>query len=273
MQPFRIVTGEGIYPMSMKIPLEMTHAFSLRAFLPGRGDKGARVDLKPVNPFSVVWARDTTTVSLVTRFKIEMVLKGLPFPSIEIEGTNVALRSRLKSQVEDFESCIEILKPSQCNGEMKDEESVTSVFLFRPLTELGACLLADSLLHFMVDWRVANLRFTSEFTAELRSKSLGFALLLPPLTAEVMKTATVPMRITNLRAETRTIALFFEGGPIQPTTQVMHVPELAPGASYTLNISVLPLLAGEHRLDFWAEEDGVRIDPMFPTYITVVDPQ
>ena len=86
-----------------------------------------------------------------------------------------------------------------------------------------------------------------------------------------MQTTTVPLRITNLRDTARDIELAFEAGTIQPIAQKIKVPRLEKGASRTVNISLLPLATGVHKLKFWAEEGDQKIEPMFPTFITVVE--
>jgi hypothetical protein len=156
---------------------------------------------------------------------------------------------------------------------MRDDESVSAIFIFRPLTELGACLLAGGSLCLGVEWHIDCLHFVSEWVSVVETNALGFALLIPPVTVEVMRTVSVPMRITNMRAARRSIDLVFEGGALQPTNQRVHIPELEKGASCTLNISILPLIAGDHKLNFWVEDAGRRVDPLFPTYISVVEAQ
>jgi hypothetical protein len=207
----------------------------------------------------------------VTVYKITAALKFSLLKLVEVENTNLRFASPPPNDEQDFESHIEILNPAPVKATMVDENVLSTAFLLRPLTEFGASLLTNNLLHFSVDWRFESLRYTTQWTTEIRSRSLGFALLLPPVAAQVMQTVTVPVKITNLRAGNRQIELVFEGGAIQPTAERLKVPELGEGSSTTVNISILPLMAGEHRLKFWAEENGKKIYPLFPTYISVVE--
>ena len=272
MKPFRLETGHGIYPMLVKVPLDLMVPFYIDVFIPRNKTPIARVEMRIVHPFSVTWELHASTVSLVAQFTCSVALKGLPITSLELENTHVAFLTKPSNSDDDFASNIEIVKPANVQATMKDDDCISSVFIMRPLTEAGASLLANNLLEFMIDWRFENLRFTNHFMAEVSNECLGYALLLPPVTTEVMKRVTVPMRITNMRSQKQNIDLVFEGGPIQPTVQRLKVPELQIGDSCTLDISLLPLVAGCHVFNFWAEgDDGHRIRPLFPTYIRVTE--
>jgi hypothetical protein len=255
--------------MSIKIPLDLNHPFQLTVVLPG-SNFSAKADLRPVSPFTVTLERHSTTVSLVAQFVVTATLKMNVFTSVDIDAATCSFAS---NRDEDFESHIEIMRPAPVRATMRDDESVSAVFIFRPLTELGACLLAGGSMCLGIEWHIDCLRFVSEWVSAVETNALGFALLIPPVTVEVMCTVSVPMRITNIRAERRSIDLVFEGGALQPTNQRIHVPELERGASCTINIGILPLIAGDHRLNFWVEDGGRRVDPLFPTYISVVEVQ
>jgi hypothetical protein len=271
MQAFRLPTQEAVHPMVAKIPLTLNSPFLLQIFIAGQKAPVTEVELRPISPFQIAWDLQATTVSLVAIYKITSALKFTFLKMVELEGTSLRFATPPPNDEQDFESHIEILNPAPLKANMVDENVLSAVFLIRPLTEFGASLLTNNLLNFSVDWKYETLRYTTQWTTEVRSRSLGFALLLPPVAAQVMQTVTVPVKITNLRAGNRQIELVFEGGAVQPTAERIQVPELAQGSSTTVNISILPLMAGEHKLDFWAEENGKKIYPLFPTYISVVE--
>lgn len=273
MRPFRLASGHGIYPMCIKVPIDMTVLFSIQVFIPRKSNPIAQTDMKALIPWNVTWEMHSTTVSLVAQFTTVAMLKGSLLHSVQMESTNIAFFTKPPHNEDDFATNIEIVKPGGASIALKDEDSMPSVFIIRPLTEAGASLMSNNMLEFMIDWKYKNLKFTSHFATEVEFESLGFTLLLPPVTTDLMKRVTVPMRITNLRSEKRNVELVFEGGPIQPTAQRIKVPELGVGDSCTVDISLLPLMEGYHKLSFWAEEDGRRIDPLFPTYIHVTGEQ
>lgn len=274
MKPFRLESGHGIYPMSVKIPLDLAVPFYVDVFIPRSKTPIARVEMRTVLPFTVTWELRSSTVSLVAQFATSVSLKGCPINSIELENTNVAFLTKPSNIEGDFESNIEIVKPAKVSATMKDDDTISSVFIMRPLTEAGASLLANNLLEFMVDWSYKNMRWTNHYMVEVSNQCLGYALLLPPVSTEVMKRVTVPMRVTNMRSEKKRIDLVFEGGPIQPTVQRIRLPELRIGDSCTIDISLLPLVVGCHMFNFWAEcEDGQKVAPLFPTYMRVTEAQ
>lgn len=273
MKPFRLESGHGIYPMCVKIPNSMSVPFFIDVFIPRQANPITRIEMRCLLPFTVTWTMHVTPVSVVAQFNSSVTLRGTALESLEIEDTHAAFVARRESGGEDVASNVEIQKPQTGTGTVCDDDTISSVFIIKPLTEVGASLIANNTLQYMMDWRYKNLRFTSHFNVEMSGESLGFALLLPPVAAEVMRGVTVPMRITNVRNEDQNLDLVFEGGPIQPAVQRVKLPELAIGESCTIDVSLLPLVAGYHRFSFWAEtKDGTKIQPLFPTYIRVVEP-
>lgn len=51
----------------------------------------------------------------------------------------------------------------------------------------------------------------------------------------------------------------------------LQLPDIEPDSSITVNIGVLPLSIGYHQLKFWIEENGEKIESLFPTYISVIE--
>ena len=148
---------------------------------------------------------------------------------------------------------------------------MSAFFSLVPLTELGAVTLSNIILNFKITWKIKDLLYTTIWFAEMDWPSFGIAMLLPPVTTKALKTTTVPLRITNLKEPKKDLELVFDGGAIQPVAQRIRLPEIATGESITVNISFLPLNSGYHQLKFWAEENGVKIEPLFPTYIEITD--
>ena len=270
MKPFRMESGHGIYPLCVKIPTEMTVPFIVEVFIPRKATPITKVEMRSVLPFMVTWAVHVTTVSLVAEFTTAVTLKGAMEPLV-VENTHATFCVKPANSGEDVASNVEIIKPQNGVATVTDEETVSSVFIMKPLTETGASLIANNTLQYMVDWRCGSLRYTCHYSVDVSNQALGFALLMPPVATEVMSAVTVPMRITNVRNVNQGIDLVFEGGPIQPAVQRVRLPELKIGESCTIDVSLLPLVVGYHKFSFWAEtDDGTKIHPLFPTYIRVI---
>jgi hypothetical protein len=270
-EPFRLPTGEGIYPMSAKIPQSLTSPVVLEVHLAGQKTPIASLPLRPLLPFETELEIRSTSVSLVAIFKITTSLKHSGLHSVDVNSTSLFFKSTPPNDGQDFERHIDVIDSAPlAHSVMADCNKRTSVFVLRPLTELGAVIMANNRINFSVHWSCGFLKFTNIYSSEIKSECIGFAFLTSSVTAELMKKVIVTMKITNLHPEKKKVDLVFEGGPVQPTTQRIHVPELDRGASTTIAIAILPLAVGDHKLVFWAEEGGRRVDPLFPTYISVV---
>ncbi|KAK8891041.1 hypothetical protein M9Y10_028245 [Tritrichomonas musculus] len=271
MVPFHLPSGEAIYPLSVKIPITMNAPFSLEVYTPRKKAPIAKIDMRSISPFNVTVESHATSLSLITLFKIEALFKVQGIDKLYIESADIDFDTRPPHNGKDFKSNIKIDKPCNCKCEVVDNESLSAVFSLIPLTELGAATLSNITLNFKITWRIKELAYTTVWIAEMDAPSFGMAMLLPPVTTKALKTTTVPLRITNLKETRKNLELVFDGGAIQPVAQRIRLPEIATGESITINISFLPLNSGYHQLKFWAEEDGVKIEPLFPTYIEIVD--
>ncbi|OHT10953.1 hypothetical protein TRFO_19525 [Tritrichomonas foetus] len=272
MSPFRLPDGTAIYPLFVQIPITLMTAFDIEVFIPRVSRSVAKKEIHPVFPFSVTFKQHQTTLSSIAQFFINISLKGQDINELDIESTNIGFDTRPPHNEEDFKSNIQIVKPCNLKCKICDDQNLSSVFLLSPLTENGALMLTSNLvIHFLLSWRIKELSFTSSWIVEMKTQSIGLTMLLPPVTTKALTTTTVPLRITNLKEARKNLELIFDGGAIQPVAQRIQVPEIPSGSSVTMNISFLPLSAGYHQLRFWAEENGKRIDPLFPTYINVVD--
>lgn len=271
MVPFHLPNGEAIYPLSIKIPISMITPFSLEVYTPRKKEPIAKVDMRPISPFNVTIESHSTSLSLITLFSIETAFKIQGIDKLYVESADIDFDTRPPHNGKDFKSIIKIDKPCNCKCEVIDGQKLNAVFSLIPLTELGAATLSNIVLNFKVTWKIKDLMYTTIWVAEMDSPSFGMAMLLPPVTTKALKTTTVPLRITNLKEPRKDLELVFDGGAIQPVAQRIRLPEIGTGESITVNISFLPLNSGYHQLKFWAEENGEKIEPLFPTYIEITD--
>ena len=270
MEPFRLPNGDAIYPLSVKIPITLNSSFFLDVFIPRKRKYVARIDLRVITPFSVNMEHHSTAVSIITKFNILTTLKTRYLSEITFESADIEINTHPPLNEEDYHSNIKTVKPNTLNCACNDNESLSVVFSFHPLSEKGASMLSNMLMHFFLKWKFQNLEFKTIYEAETINDSIGLAILLPPTTIKAMTTSTVPLRITNLNMVPKSVELVFESDLIQPVSERIKVPEIEPGASTTVNFSLLPLSVGYHKFNFWAEQDGVKVSPLFPTYISVV---
>ena len=272
MSPFRLPDGHAIYPTFVEIPISLTAGVTLEVYIPRFSAPVAKKDLKSLSPFSVSLKKHASTISYILQFNISVCLKGQEIDEVEIESTDIMFDSKPPHNEENYLSNILVNKPCNIKGVMLDNQNLSAVFSLSPITEIGSAMLSDILILFMVKWKIKNLLFTTKWKVNLTNpSSLSMAILLPPVTTKVLSTTTVPLRITNLKEVKNNIELVFEGGAIQPVAQRIPIPELPVGESLTMNLSFLPLSTGYHQLKFWVEDKGVRIDPLFPTYINVIE--
>ncbi|OHT05876.1 hypothetical protein TRFO_26230 [Tritrichomonas foetus] len=271
-EPFRLPDGRAVYPLTVKIPITMSATFSLEVFLPRKVQPIAKVELRSIQPFTVTFEQFSTAVSSIAKFNITTSLKSDVVKEIQLQSADVEFDTHPPNHEEDYLSHIRICKPSPFNCASHDDDNMSVIFSFIPLSEKGAVMLTNLTLHFMITWRVMNLEFTIIWEAKMENSSLGLAMLLPPITAKVNQTTTIPLRITNLKSPKKeNLEIVFEGGPIQPVAERVKVPDLDVGSSATVNISLLPLSIGYHKFTFRAEDATSKIYPLFPTYISVVE--
>ncbi|KAH0790592.1 hypothetical protein GPJ56_005447 [Histomonas meleagridis] len=267
MTPFRTDSDCIIYPLKILIPPTMRTQFKIEAYIPGRAKSIQSHTLQIFSPFNVFFRSEPTTGSLILQFNIECDLRmNLP---VELESTDVEIEAENPQILHDFQSNIKITNPSNIKCTVKNEMSLSSIFIFVPLTSIGASMLPHLITNFSINWNVKSLSFKSVWTTDIEKETFGISILIPPITAKVNQTTTVPFRLTNANDVAKSIDLVFEGGYIQPVAKRVHVPNIEPNSSTTIDISLLPLAVGYHPLKFWAENAQKRIEPMFPTYVFV----
>lgn len=268
-KPFRLENGYGIYPMSLHIPISIAVPFYLDVYIPRKTTPIVRHELKPVLPFNILFDRFSTSVSLVTQFTINCSIHSSSIKQVNIESTSLTFDARPPYNDIDYHSNVEILPAYDKQLTMKNDDSVTSVFSLRPLTELGACYLTCINIDFAIKWSVNELEFTTHFEANSNSNSLGLVIMMPPIKAKLMTATTIPVRITNVCNNDPINEICFDSGAIQPIAERIPIPIIEPGKSTTVDISLLPLVPGMQEIKYWAQVEGQRIDPMFPTYLYV----
>lgn len=269
--PFHLPNGDAIYPLSIKIPVSMVTPFVIEAYTPRKATPIAKAEMKPINPFNVSIKSQTTSVSYITQFDIDTTFRQQSIEKVFIESTDLEFDTKPPHNSLDYQSNIKVEKPCNLHCQVHPDERFSVVYSLLPLTELGAVALSNFVVNFSINWTYNNLKFTSIWCYDFTSLSLGIAMLLPPVTTKALQTTTVPLRITNMIEARKDIEIVFDGGSIQPIAQRIKLPAISTGESITLNVSFLPLNSGYHQLKFWAEENGNKIEPLFPTYIEVIE--
>lgn len=271
--PFRIPDGRAVYPLSVRIPITMTTPFNIDIFLPRTQVPVLRAEMVPLIPFDISVLQRSTSISTIIHYNILATLRSTSVKKVQIDDADVEFDTKPPHNNEDIISNIQIVKPCQkfvkCKVQSDDQFSV--LFSFIPLSEIGALMLSNLALRFLITWRYENLSYTTVWESKFESASLGITLLVHPVTAQLMNSTSIPMKISNFKDEKRNIEIFFDNGPLQPVMEKFKVSEIEPNSSITVNIGVLPLSVGYHQLKFWAEENGERIEPLFPTYISVTE--
>ena len=268
MEPFRLETGEVIYPMKIQVPFTIRGMFVIEANV--LRDSIPTITSKTLtlfDPFNIYFKTETTTSALIAQFNIECMLRmGL---KLKILSTDVEIEAENPQILADYQSNIKITKPCNLNIDVNKDVYLGVVYGFEPLTENGASMLPNLIINFEINWSINELKYKTIWRTEIDKKTLGVAILVPPITAKVNQIVSVPFRLTNTTSEQKNIELVFDSGYIQPVSKRVKVPVMNPGSSTTVNISLLPLGIGYHQLLFWAEENEKKIKPLFPTYILV----
>lgn len=271
--PFRLPDGRAVYPLSIRIPINMATPFNIDIYLPRTQIPVLRTEMVPLVPFDISVRQQSTAISTVIHYNIFASLKSTEAKKIHIDNVDVEFDTRPPHNNEDIISNLKIVKPLESFAEcdIKADDHFSVLFSVIPLTEKGALMLSNLSLNFLISWRYENLVYTTVWESKFKSPSLGITLLVHPIPIHLMNLASIPLKISNFNKEKRTIQLFFDNGPLQPVMEKYQLPEIEPNSSITVNIGVLPLSVGYHQLKFWAEENGEKIEPLFPTYISVIE--
>ena len=271
--PFRINDGRAVYPLSIRIPINMTTPFNIDIYLPRTQVPVLRTEMIPLIPFDISVQQQSTAISTIIHYNIFATLKSTDAKKVHIDNVDIEFDTRPPHNNEDIISNLQIVKPinnfAECD--VKSDDHLSVLFSIIPLTEIGALMMTNLALHFLISWRYENLVFTTIWESKFKSPSLGITLLVHPIPIHLMNLASIPLKISNFDKEKRSIELFFDNGPLQPVMEKCKLPDIEPNSSITVNIGVLPLSVGYHQLKFWAEENGEKIEPLFPTYISVIE--
>lgn len=269
---FKTKDGKMIFPIRIHVPISRASNLYISAFCLRGERQVALLECHSLQPFIVSWNRFITPQSIIIQFTVQCNLINGWNQEIPISQANLKFDESHPEEYKYTQS-IAILRTAENNYKLKNGDQLSLAFSLKPLSNEGAIRLAEMPLILSLEWKAPLndgefLQYLSTFPFKVGNDKSDLVISAPLINAELLKPSLMPLRITNMRDDSRKIKICFGTGKIQPMSK-SYLIEFEPNESKTIDFGFIPLCAGEHKIKLWVDEDEKIIKPMFPICLSV----